>query len=205
MDWWQFENECFAGGLVPVCGVDEAGRGPFAGPVYAAAVILPCGWTPEGLNDSKKLTPKARDELFEIITVKSVAYGIGSASAEEIAALNIEQAVYLAMNRAIEALGVTSAISLIDGNRAGGVKHPNRCIIKGDQKSASVAAASVLAKVSRDRYMLELHEQYPEYNFARHKGYGTKEHQAAILEHGPCPQHRMNFLKKLYARASKDE
>ncbi len=195
---WTLENEIYGEGWTLLCGVDEAGRGPLAGPVCAAAVILPRGLVIEGLDDSKKLTEKRREALFDPICGQAIAYGIAFASVEEIETLNILNATYLAMNRAIEKLGVTPQLALIDGNRSAGIRFPNRCVVKGDAKCADIAAASVLAKVTRDRYMLEMAERYPAYHFEQHKGYGTKLHYDALREHGPSPIHRMSFLKKLY-------
>ena len=195
---WTLENEIYAEGYKLLCGVDEAGRGPLAGPVCAAAVILPRGLVIEGLDDSKKLSEKKREALFEPICEKALAYGIAFASVEEIETLNILNATFLAMNRAIEKLGARPDLALIDGNRSAGINFPNRCIVKGDAKCADIAAASVLAKVTRDRYMLEMAERYPRYHFEQHKGYGTKLHYDALREFGPSPIHRMSFLKKLY-------
>lgn len=180
-----------------VCGIDEAGRGPLAGDVYAAAVIFDEGVFIEGLNDSKKLTEKKREQLFDEITAKARAYCVATASVEEIEEFNILQATFLAMKRAYEGLGVAADIALVDGNRLPALDCKAETVVKGDGLSASIAAASVLAKVSRDRYMLELAEKYPEYRFDKHKGYGTKLHNELILEYGPCPVHRMSFLKKL--------
>ena len=193
---WTLENEIYDEGWTLLCGVDEAGRGPLAGPVYAAAVMLPRNLVIEGLNDSKKLSEKKREALFGIICEKALSYGIASASVEEIEKLNILNAALLAMNRAIEKLKPAPELALIDGNRSTGIRFPNRCIVKGDAKCADIAAASVLAKVSRDRYMLEMAEKYPEYHFERHKGYGTKLHYAALDQFGRSPIHRMSFLKK---------
>ena len=187
-----------AEGFCRICGVDEAGRGPLCGPVVAAAVILPDGYLPEGLNDSKKLTDKKRRELFPIIKEQAVAYGIGLASHEEIDEINILQATYLAMERALAQLTVKADLALIDGNRSKDFGLPVKTVVKGDSLSANIAAASVLAKVTRDDLMLELAEKYPEYGFDVHKGYGTKAHYAALREHGASPIHRMTFLKKFY-------
>ncbi len=181
-----------------ICGVDEAGRGPLAGPVCAAAVILPEGIEIEGLNDSKKLTEKARERLFPIIIEKAVAYHIAYATVEEIEEYNILNATYLAMNRAIEGLSQKADYALIDGNRVPtDISVPCETIVKGDFKSCSIAAASILAKVSRDRLMLEYAEEYPQYNFTKHKGYGTAEHIALIKEYGLSPIHRPSFLRKI--------
>lgn len=198
MDLWKFESQCRAEGYETVCGVDEAGRGPLAGPVYAAAVILPYGIEIPGLDDSKKLTEKKREKLFDIITSCAVTYGIASASPEEIDGINILNATYLAMNRAFSKLDPVPDIALIDGNRSEGIKYSNRCIIGGDGLSASIAAASILAKVSRDRLMYELAERYPEYGFEKHKGYGTKLHYDMLRKYGPSEIHRKSFLKKMH-------
>ena len=198
MDLWEIENEILDSGTSPVCGVDEAGRGPLAGPVCAAAVILPRGLEIPGLNDSKKLTEKKRDALYDVITEQALAYGIAFATVEEIEQLNILNATFLAMNRAIAALEIRPALALIDGNRNSGIELPSRCIIGGDGKCASIAAASILAKVTRDRYMYEMAEKYPQYGFNQHKGYGTKAHYAAIREYGPSEIHRLSFLKKMH-------
>ena len=198
MDLWTLEHEIYDEGFRLLCGVDEAGRGPLAGPVCAAAVILPRGLEIPGLNDSKKLTEKKREALFDPIREKAIAYGIAFATVEEIEAHNILNATYLAMNRAIGKLSAVPELALIDGNRSTGIRFPNRCVVKGDAQCADIAAASVLAKVTRDRYMLEMAALYPQYRFEQHKGYGTKQHYAALLEYGPSPIHRMSFLKKLY-------
>ena len=195
---WTLENEIYDEGFTLLCGVDEAGRGPLAGPVCAAAVMLPRGHVIEGLNDSKKLTEKRREELYDVIRSESVSYGIAFASVEEIETLNILGATFLAMNRAIKQLSPAPELALIDGNRTKGIEVPARSIVKGDSKCADIAAASVLAKVTRDRYMLEMAEKYPQYHFEQHKGYGTKLHYEALREYGPSPIHRMSFLKKLY-------
>ena len=195
---WMLENEIYDEGVRLLCGVDEAGRGPLAGPVCAAAVILPRGLILEGLNDSKKLTEKKREALFDPICAQAISCGIAFASVEEIEELNILNATYLAMNRAIARLNPAPELALIDGNRSVGITMKNRCVVKGDAKCADIAAASVLAKVSRDRYMLEMAQRYPEYHFEQHKGYGTKLHYAAIREYGPSPIHRMSFLKNLH-------
>ena len=195
---WMLENEIYDEGFTLLCGVDEAGRGPLAGPVCAAAVMLPRSHVIEGLNDSKKLTEKRRAELYDVIRSESVSYGIAFASVEEIETLNILGATFLAMNRAIMQLSPAPELALIDGNRTKGIEVPARCVVKGDSKCADIAAASVLAKVTRDRYMLEMAEKYPQYHFEQHKGYGTKLHYEALREYGPSPIHRMSFLKKLY-------
>ena len=197
-DLWVYEREAFADGVKLVCGVDEAGRGPLAGPVCAAAVILPPGLVIPGLNDSKKLTDKKRRELYDVITAKAVSYGIAFASEKEIDEINILQATFLAMARAMEKLTPQPELALIDGNRARDFGLPVRTIVKGDSLSASIAAASILAKVTRDRLMEQYGEAYPQYGFAVHKGYGTKRHYEALREFGPSPIHRMTFLKKFY-------
>ena len=191
------EQAAAALGALTVCGSDEAGRGPLAGPVYAAAVVLPDGLLIEGLNDSKKLTPKKRDVLFDIIKEEAVEYGIGIATPEEIDSLNILQATFLAMNRAVQELATPPDFALVDGNRDPELGIPTETVIKGDSLSMSIAAASILAKVSRDRYMLEMAEKYPEYHFEKHKGYGTKLHYETLAEYGPSPIHRKTFLRTL--------
>ncbi|MCQ2476479.1 MAG: ribonuclease HII [Clostridia bacterium] len=195
----EYNYELSAGekGYKSVCGIDEAGRGPLAGPVYAAAVILPAGLEIPGLNDSKKLTEKKREELFDIITEKAVSYSIAFATAKEIDEINILQATFLAMRRAQEGLDIPADYALIDGNRMPPLAIDGETIIKGDAKSPSVAAASILAKVSRDRYMYELDKQLPQYCFAQHKGYGTKLHYECIEKHGISEHHRLTFLKKI--------
>ncbi len=183
------------------CGVDEAGRGPLAGPVYAAAVILPEQPMIEGLNDSKKLSEKKREALFDQICETALAWSVATASVEEIDSLNILQATFLAMQRAVEGLQTAPAFALIDGNRApSGLHIPCQTVVKGDALSASIAAASVLAKVSRDRYLLELDAQYPQYGFKQHKGYGTKAHYEALTAFGPSPVHRTTFLRSFFAK-----
>ena len=196
---WNYEHRCYDEGFRIVCGVDEAGRGPLAGPVCAAAVILPKDLEIEGLNDSKKLSDKRRRALFEEITAQAVAYGIAFATEQEIDEINILQATFLAMRRAMEQLSVRPDIALIDGNRETDFGLPVRTIVKGDSLSANIAAASILAKVTRDDFMLEQAKRYPEYGFDVHKGYGTRAHYAALREYGPCPIHRRTFLKKFYA------
>ena len=198
IDMWEFENKHRDEGFKFVCGVDEAGRGPLAGPVCAAAVILPADIEIPGLNDSKKLTDKKRRELFPVICEKAIAYGIAFADHKEIDDVNILQATYLAMERAIQKLEVKADFALIDGNRAKDFGIPAETIVGGDGRSASIAAASILAKVTRDDYMMEMAAIYPEYGFEIHKGYGTKAHYAALTEFGSCPIHRMSFLKKFY-------
>ena len=198
VNMWQIEQCCFEKGYELVCGVDEAGRGPLAGPVCAAAVILPPNAEIDGLNDSKKLSDKKRRELMPIIKEKAIAYGIAFSDEKEIDEINILQATFLAMERAISKLEVKPDYVLIDGNRLKDFGVPAEAIVHGDSLSASIAAASVLAKVTRDDYMLQMAEQYPQYGFDVHKGYGTKAHYAALQEHGSCEIHRMSFLKKLY-------
>ena len=195
---WTLENEIYDEGWALLCGVDEAGRGPLAGPVCAAAVILPRGLEIAGLNDSKKLTEKKREALYDPICEKALSFGIAFASVEEIEELNILNATFLAMNRAIAKLDPQPALALIDGNRSTGITVKNRCVVKGDARCANIAAASVLAKVTRDRCMLEMAEKYPEYHFEQHKGYGTKLHYEALRAFGPSPIHRLSFLKKLH-------
>lgn len=195
---WEIENSYFEKGFRLICGVDEAGRGPLAGPVCAAAVILPPNHNIPGLNDSKKLSDKKRRELYPLIKEQAVAYGIAFASEQEIDDINILQATFLAMQRAIDQLSVKPDFALIDGNREKDFGVPVKTVVHGDSLSASIAAASVLAKVTRDDLMLKLSEQYPQYAFDIHKGYGTKAHYEAISAHGPCPVHRMTFLKKYY-------
>ena len=192
---WEIESEL---PFELICGVDEAGRGPLAGPVCAAAVILPKGLVIPGLNDSKKLSDKRRRELFPIIQQEAVSFGIAFASQEEIDEINILQATFLAMRRAMEQLNPQPEFALIDGNRETDFAVPCKTVIKGDSLSANIAAASVLAKVTRDNWMMEAAEKYPGYGFEIHKGYGTKAHYAALEKLGPCPIHRRSFLKKLY-------
>lgn len=197
-DLWEIENAVHDEGFTFFCGVDEAGRGPLAGPVYAAAVILPPGLEIPGLNDSKKLSAKRREALFDIITAEAVAYGIAFATVAEIEERNILGATFLAMNRAVAKLDPAPELALIDGNRDSGITYPCRAIVGGDGKCASIAAASILAKVTRDRYMFELDLRYPQYHFAKHKGYGTALHYAALREYGPSPEHRPCFLRKMH-------
>ena len=193
-----YDQEVRAEGISLLCGVDEAGRGPLAGPVFAAAVILDPGQIPEGLNDSKKLTEKKREFLFDVICQKAVAYAVASASVEEIDRLNILQATFLAMSRAVEALAIQPQLVLVDGNAAPPqIRVPVRTVVKGDALSASIAAASILAKVSRDRKMMELDQEYPQYFFQKHKGYGTALHYEMLEQYGISPVHRRSFLKKL--------
>lgn len=197
---WEIEDGLKQQGIGIICGVDEAGRGPLAGPVCAAAVILPEHLQIPGLNDSKKLSDKKRRELFPIIKEQAIAYGIAFASEQEIDEINILQATFLAMKRAIAQLEGKADFALIDGNRETDFGLPVQTVVKGDSRSANIAAASVLAKVTRDLYMEELAEKYPEYGFEVHKGYGTKAHYAALVEHGMCPAHRRTFLKKFYGQ-----
>lgn len=198
VNMWEIENGYFAEGIEVICGVDEAGRGPLAGPVCAAAVILPANLEIPGLTDSKKLTDKKRRELLPVIKEQAVAYGIGFATEQEIDEINILQATFLAMQRALDQLQVKPDLALIDGNREKDFGIPVKTVVKGDSLSANIAAASVLAKVTRDDLMVEMAKKYTEYGFEIHKGYGTKAHYAALTEHGPCPAHRMSFLKKFY-------
>lgn len=197
---WEIENEHYSDTVFVICGVDEAGRGPLAGPVCAAAVILPRDHQIPGLTDSKKLSDKRRRELFPLIQEQAIAYGIGWASEQEIDEINILQATFLAMNRALAQLGTQADLALVDGNRNPGFPIPVKTVVKGDSLSANIAAASVLAKVSRDDAMLELAKEYPQYGFEVHKGYGTKAHYAALTEFGPSPIHRKTFLKKFYGK-----
>ena len=198
INMWEIEDALYEQGLTAICGVDEAGRGPLAGPVCAAAVILPKDLVIEGLNDSKKLSDKRRRELFPMIQEKAIAYGIGFASEQEIDEINILQATFLAMKRALAQLEGKADFALIDGNRETNFGLPVMTVVKGDSRSANIAAASVLAKVSRDNVMDELAKEYPQYGFEIHKGYGTKAHYAALTEHGASPVHRKSFLKKFY-------
>lgn len=194
---WEIENGYYNSGFVNIAGVDEAGRGPLAGPVYAAAVILAPDTIIKGINDSKKLSEKRREELFDEITEKAVAYNIFSVNEKRIDEINILNATYEAMNGAVNGLSIKPHFVLIDGNRIGGMELPHETVVKGDLKSVSIAAASILAKVSRDRFICEIAEKYPQYGFEQHKGYGTKAHNEAILKYGPCEIHRKTFLKKL--------
>lgn len=195
---WLIEDELYGKGIVTICGVDEAGRGPLAGPVCAAAVILPPHLEIPGLDDSKKLSDKRRRELFPVIKEQAIAYGIGLANHEEIDQINILQATFLAMRRALEQLNGKAEFALIDGNRETDFGLPVKTVVKGDSLSANIAAASVLAKVTRDDIMEAMAEEYPQYGFEIHKGYGTKAHYEALRNHGPSPIHRMSFLKKFY-------
>ena len=196
-DLWAVEDALYAEGIESICGVDEAGAGPLAGPVCAAAVILPRGLTIPWLNDSKKVTPKRREILFDQLCEQAVGYAVAWADEREIDELNILNARMLAMERAIQALKPRPDFALIDGNYNKGITCPNRPMVKGDARSASIAAASILAKVSRDRFMVEMGERYPQYRFEQHKGYPTKLHYQKLREYGPCPIHRRTFLKKL--------
>lgn len=197
-DLWELENEIYDSGVSLICGVDEAGRGPLAGPVCAAAVILPRNIEIVGLNDSKKLSEKSREKLYDEICEKAMSFGIAFASVEEIEEFNILNAAMLAMNRAIAQLEPQPELALIDGNRSSAIEINSRCVIKGDAKCADIAAASILAKVTRDRYMLEMAERYPEYHFEKHKGYGTKLHYEALRKYGPSEIHRPSFLRKMH-------
>ena len=194
LDLWEIERELHAEGIGLICGVDEAGRGPLAGPVCAAAVILPPETELAGLNDSKKISEKKREQLFPEIQRVALAWRVAFASVEEIEERNILGATMLAMNRAIAGLSLTPDLALIDGNRNKEIEVPSRCVVHGDARCASIAAASILAKVSRDHLMLELAREYPQYGFEKHKGYGTRAHYAALREYGPCPAHRPSFL-----------
>ena len=195
---YSYEEKALSKGFKNICGIDEAGRGPLAGPVYAAAVILPLGLEIPGLNDSKKLSEKKREELFDVITEKAVSFAIGTADEKEIDEINILNATFLAMKRAVEGLDIPADYALVDGNRYPHIGNiEEETVIKGDGKVMSIAAASILAKVSRDRYMLEMAEKYPQYQFEKHKGYGTKLHYEMIEEYGISPIHRKSFLKKI--------
>ena len=197
MDWLLYENEARQRGYTHICGVDEAGRGPLAGPVCAAAVILPEGKIIEGVNDSKKLSEKKREALFEVIKAEAASYSIAFATVEEIEEMNILNATMLAMRRAVEGLSLPADYAMIDGNRLPDLSIDSEYIIKGDAKSLSIACASILAKVSRDRLLYQYAAEYPQYQFDKHKGYGTKAHVAALKAFGPCPYHRLSFLKKI--------
>lgn len=196
-NWLEYEQKAISSGYKAVCGVDEAGRGPLAGPVCAAAVILPPNTIIDGVNDSKKLSEKKREMLFDVIKEKAYSYSIAFATIDEIEKMNILNATMLAMKRAIEGLNFKADYAMIDGNRLPDLEIPAEYIIKGDAKSMSIACASILAKVSRDRLCYKYAEEYPQYGFDKHKGYGTKLHREAIIEYGPCPYHRMSFLKKI--------
>lgn len=196
-DWLEFEKAAYSRGFTSVCGVDEAGRGPLAGPVCAAAVILPEGLIIEGVNDSKKLSEKKREKLFDVVKEQALCYSIAFATVEEIEKINILNATMLAMKRAVEGLTKPADFAYIDGNKVPPLSIPAEYIVKGDARSMSVAAASILAKVARDRLMLSFAEEYPQYRFEKHKGYGTKLHTDMIKEYGPSPIHRMSFLKNI--------
>jgi len=198
VNMWEIENSFYSEEIRVICGVDEAGRGPLAGPICAAAVILPAHLELPGLTDSKKLTDKKRRELFPLIQEQAIAYGIGFATEQEIDEINILQATFLAMQRALDQLSVRPDLALIDGNREKDFGLPVKTVVKGDSLSANIAAASILAKVTRDNLMVEMAEKYPQYGFEIHKGYGTKAHYAALREFGASPIHRMSFLKKFY-------
>ncbi|WP_050697962.1 ribonuclease HII [Anaeromassilibacillus senegalensis] len=197
MDWFAYETAAQQNGYAVICGIDEAGRGPLAGPVFAAAVILPDHHGIEGLNDSKKLSEKKRELLFDEIIKTAVSYSVAFATEQEIDEINILQATFLAMKRACDGLAVRPDFALVDGNRMPPLDVPAQTVIKGDALSANIAAASILAKVSRDRLLCELDKLYPEYQFAKHKGYGTKLHVELLKQYGPCPIHRRTFLKKI--------
>ncbi len=198
IDWLKYEREAKESGFNVVCGIDEAGRGPLAGPVCAAAVILPDGCIIDGVNDSKKLTEKKREQLFDVIKETAIAYSVATADEKEIDEINILNATYLAMNRAFQGLKVKPDAALVDGNRDPDLGVPTRTVVKGDANSMSIAAASILAKVTRDRLMLEMDRKYPEYQFAKHKGYGTKLHYEMLDKYGASEIHRMTFLRKYY-------
>ena len=202
MDWLEFEKKAAEKGYKHICGVDEAGRGPLAGPVCAAAVILPEGCIIEGVNDSKKLSEKKREQLYDVIIETAVACSIAFGTVEDIERYNILKATMNTMKKAVEGLSVPADYAMIDGNRLPDLSIPCECIVKGDARSMSVAAASILAKVTRDRLMLRYAEEYPQYEFEKHKGYGTSLHIEKILAYGPSPIHRMSFLKKIYDRAA---
>ena len=195
---WTHEAHAQSAGYKVICGIDEAGRGPLAGPVCAAAVILPFGCTIEGLNDSKKLSEKKREQLFDVVKERAIAYAVALVDAQKIDEINILEATFLAMKNAVRDLPLPAEYALVDGNQSKGLWIPHECVVGGDAKSPSIAAASILAKVTRDRLMRRYAEEYPAYAFEKHKGYGTKVHYAALLEHGPSPIHRMTFLRKFY-------
>ena len=197
MNWIEYEQNAELKGYKAICGVDEAGRGPLAGPVCAAAVVLPPDTVVDGVNDSKKLTEKKREALFDVIKETAVSYCIAYASVEEIESINILNATMLAMKRAVEGLDVKADYAMIDGNKMPPLDIDGETIVKGDAKSMSIACASILAKVSRDRLLYEYAKEYPQYHFDKHKGYGTAAHREAIIKYGPCPYHRMSFLKKI--------
>lgn len=195
---WEYEQQAAAGGFRTVCGVDEAGRGPLAGPVCAAAVILPQGIVIEGLNDSKKLTEKKREALYAVICENAVAWSAALVDEQVIDEINILQATYRAMRQAVEGLSVPADFVLVDGNRSEGLAVPHRCIVGGDGLAPSIAAASIIAKVTRDRLLRQYDQAYPQYGFAKHKGYGSRAHYQALMQYGPCPIHRRTFLRKFY-------
>lgn len=197
MNWLEYEQNAALNGYKAICGIDEAGRGPLAGPVCAAAVILPKNTIIEGVNDSKKLSEKKREALFDVIKDTALSYCVAYASVEEIESMNILNATMLAMKRSVDGLNVKADYAMIDGNRMPRLEVESECIVKGDAKSMSIACASILAKVSRDRLLYKYAEEYPQYHFDKHKGYGTKLHVEAIKKYGPCPYHRMSFLTKI--------
>lgn len=197
VNWLEFENEAYVQGYTSVCGVDEAGRGPLAGPVCAAAVILPPNVIIDGVNDSKKLSEKKREALYDVIKEKSLAYSIAFASVDEIENINILNATMLAMKRAVERLEIKPDYVMVDGNRLPDLDVKSECIVKGDAKSMSIACASILAKVTRDRLLYEYAKEFPQYSFDKHKGYGTKIHIEALKKYGPCKYHRQSFLTKI--------
>lgn len=194
---YEFEKQAVKDGYKVVCGIDEAGRGPLCGPVCAAAVILPLDFEIEGINDSKKLSEKKREKLYDVITENALAYSVSMVDAKTVDEINILQATFLAMRNAVNGLSVKPDLALIDGNQKPHLEIEERTVVKGDAKSVSIAAASILAKVTRDRYMIELDKKYPEYCFSKHKGYGTKLHYEMIEKYGICPEHRKSFLKKI--------
>lgn len=197
---WEFEEKAWQNGYSAVCGVDEAGRGPLAGPVCAAAVILPAGIVIEGLNDSKKLSEKKREALFDVITENAISWSVSLVDETVIDEINILQATYRAMQQAVEGLPRPADFVYVDGNRSEGLSLPHECVVSGDARIPSIAAASIIAKVTRDRLMRDFAVRYPAYGFEKHKGYGSRAHYAALLEHGPCPIHRRTFLKKFYEK-----
>lgn len=197
---WEFEEKAWQNGYSAVCGVDEAGRGPLAGPVCAAAVILPAGIVIDGLNDSKKLTEKKREALFDVITENAISWSVSLVGETVIDEINILQATYRAMQQAVEGLPRPADFVYVDGNRSEGLTLPHECVVSGDARIPSIAAASIIAKVTRDRLMRDFAVRYPAYGFEKHKGYGSRAHYAALLEHGPCPIHRRTFLKKFYEK-----
>lgn len=197
---WEFEEKAWQNGYSAVCGVDEAGRGPLAGPVCAAAVILPAGIVIDGLNDSKKLTEKKREALFDVITENAISWSVSLVDETVIDEINILQATYRAMQQAVEGLPRPADFVYVDGNRSEGLSLPHECVVSGDARIPSIAAASIIAKVTRDRLMRDFAVRYPVYGFEKHKGYGSRAHYAALLEHGPCPIHRRTFLKKFYEK-----